>query len=253
MSFGTWAAEKSPQRISMAELTIGALAPMQTWIIVSGDLQASPSAVPGYTYILTDPAAPRARLYVSSDVELSVCATTVSGKLIGGDARAQDDFGWIGQLQADPVLAHEQDPPWLAIFLVGLAVLVGLLVRTSYPVFFADKPKPVAIAAVKLHVVVRQGWSANATSTPGRLEIDPGQLVQLHLSDGEVRDLRLHSARSSIEVGRFQRLSDAEPVLLLVAAGGDLTLRFTSTENRDRAYAALAASAALPLRVVHRA
>lgn len=85
VSLAIWMAQRSPQRVSMAELASGALSSMQTWVIVSGDVRAEQSAAPGYQYVLTDPAVPIALLHISSQVELPVGAAHGSG---GGLARA---------------------------------------------------------------------------------------------------------------------------------------------------------------------
>ncbi len=242
-----WASQKSPQRISLADLSVGALAPMQTWIIVSGDVAAGSSSAT-HQYVLTDPAVAGARLIITSDVELPVGRTTVSGKLIGGDSRAPQGYDWVGHLQADPVTAQEQDPPWITIGLLGLGVLVIVVARTHYPVFFGDSPARVAPSRARIEVGVRRGWSPRDEIVPGTLAIEPGERVRLETSDGEIRDLRLQSASSSIEVGRFQALSGHELVLRLVASGGDLALKFANAADRDIAYSALAATAAMPLR-----
>jgi hypothetical protein len=244
---GVWGAQKSPQRISLAELAVGALAPMQSWIIVSGDVATVQSVAGSHRYVLTDPEVPGARLYIASDVELPVGPSTVSGKLIGGDARAPQGYDWTGHLNADPVLAHEQEPPWISIGLIALAVLVGLLALTSYPVFFRDDPARRPVSQRALHVGVRSGWSPKADSVRATLTIDPGKRVRLDLPGGQSRELLLHSAKSSIEVGRFQRVNGSEPVLLLVASGGDVALSFEGDKDRDLAYNALAAAAAMPL------
>jgi hypothetical protein len=242
-----WASQKSPQRISLADLTVGALAPMQTWIIVSGDVVAGPSSAT-HQYVLTDPAAPGARLIINSDVELPVGRTTVSGRLIGGDARAPQGYDWVGHLDADPVAVQEQEPPWISIGLLVGALLVMVLARTQYPVFFGELPKRTAPSPALIKVGVRRGWSPRDKSVGGTLFIEPGERVRLETADGEARELRLQSASSSIEVGRFQRISGSELMLRLVASGGDLALSFATPHDRDLAYGALAAAAAMPLR-----
>ncbi|MEP7378758.1 MAG: hypothetical protein ABI725_04260 [Chloroflexota bacterium] len=244
-----WASQKSPQRISLADLAVGGLAPMQTWIIVSGDVVAGASSAISHSYTLTDPGVPGARLLIASDVPLPVGRTTVSGKLIGGDARAPQGYDWVGHLDADPVAAQEQDPPWISIGLLACGLIVILIARTHYPVFFGDSPKRIAPSLARLPVGVRRGWSPRDVAVPGTLTIDPGQRVRLHTSDGETRELRLQSASSSIEVGRFQGVSGSEIMLRLVASGGDLALSFASADERDLAYGALAAAAAVPPRL----
>src|SRR4029453_10428373 len=115
--------QRSPQRVSMAGLYAGDLSQMQTWIIVSGDLlEEASSSSPTHQYALTDASVPDAKLIVSSEVPLAAGQTTVSGILVGGTGGAQPGFGWVGQLRADPELAREPDPPWIAIGLVAAAV-----------------------------------------------------------------------------------------------------------------------------------
>lgn len=244
VSLGIWGAQKSPQRISMAELEIGALAPMQTWIIVSGDVRRQQQPGAGYAYVLTDPAAPNASLMISSQVRLAEGKTTVSGTLLGGDARAQADFAWFGHLLADPVVASEQSPPWIAIALAFIGVLILVLAPTSYPVLFVDAPRSTAASAGRFPVSVRHEWPPTDASTPGTLELEPGAPLQLRLPGRETRLLRVHSAKSSVEVGRLQWVTGSEPVLVVRASAGDLTLSFASSDDRDGAYARLVASAA---------
>lgn len=246
VSLAIWMAQRSPQRVSMADLTSGGLSYMQTWVIVSGDVRAERSAAPGYQYVLTDPAVPIAVLRISSQVELALGQTTVSGRLIGGAGRAYEGFGWVGQLRADPVLASEQSPPWVAIAFATCAVLLSLLARTSYPVFFSDEPWPSAPPTRRLRVGVRRDWPPTGNSTPGTLDLDRGGLVRLCFADGEVRPLRLYSTKSGVEIGRLHRLTGSEPALALRASAGDLTISFASAADRDGTYAALVASVALP-------
>lgn len=244
VSFTVWAAQRSPQRTSLSELAAGALSPMQSWIIVSGDVRLRQHAGAGYLYLLTDPAAPNASLTISSEAEMREGETTVSGTLLGGDARAQDGFAWLGNLRADPVLASEQSPPWIVIALAFVAVLLGLLAWTTYPVFSTEEPRPSAARPRRLAVGVRHDWPPTGASTPGTLELEPGLPPQLRLRGGETRLLRVHSAKSSFEVARLQWLSGSEPLVVIRAAGGDVTLDFASSADRDGAYAALVASAA---------
>jgi hypothetical protein len=217
---------------------------MQSWIIVSGEVRLKQHSVVGYTYLLTDPAAPNASLTISSEAEIAEGETTVSGTLLGRDARAQPGFAWLGHLRADPVLASEQSPPWIAIILAFVGALVGLLAWTTYPVLFGDEPRPSAAPPRRLAVGVRKDWPPTRASTPGTLELEPGAPPQLRVRGADPRLLRVHSAKSSFEVARLQWLSGSEPLLVIRAAGGDVTLGFASSGDRDGAYAALVASAA---------
>jgi hypothetical protein len=67
--------------------------------------------------------------------------------------------------------------------------------------------------------------------------------VQLHFADGETREVRLHTANSSVAVRRLHWLSHSEPVLVLRPASGDYTISFASADDRDAARAALVESA----------
>jgi len=241
VSLAVWGAQKSPQRISMAELAVGALAPMQTWIIVSGDVRPQEHGGAGYVYLLTDAAAPNALLRISSQVQLAEGQTTVSGRL-GGDAQAPAGFAWLGHLVADPVLAIEQSPPWIALALAIIGILLWVLALTSYPVLFTEAARPTAAPPRRLAVSVRHGWPPTGASTPATLELQPGAPLQLHLLGGETRHLPVHSAKSSVELGRLRWLSRSEPVLVVRAARGDVTLSFASVDDRDGAYAALVAT-----------
>ena len=242
VALSVWAAQRSPQRVSMSELVQGRLAPMQTWIIVTGELSARPVSTRDYRYTLTDPAMPGAEIFVVSETELQVGHATVSGRRVGGSSRAQAGFGWVGQMRADPVLVPEPDPPWIAIALAAAAVFVAAGGRTLYPMFFSEKPHLTEPTPVTLSVGVRRGWPPpDRPVVPGTVVVRPGTPVELRVPS-ETRQLLLHSAHSSVEVGEFRRLFDSEPALVVrPAATEELTLGFASTDQRDAAFSALVA------------
>lgn len=243
-----WMSQRSPQRISFPELVAGNLSRMQSWIIVSGELRAEPTSNTTYRYTLTDPAVPNALLTVESQVELAVGRTTVSGTIVGGASRAQDDFGWVGQLRADSVLAKEPDPPWIAIALLGTALFIGFGSRTFYPTFFRQARPVVKPETVTLEVGVRRDWplsGGRGQVVPGTLAVRPGAPLELRVAD-ETQQLRLHSAHSSVESGELRTLSSAEPALILRPATGELTVSFATPDDRDAALGALVADVRSP-------
>jgi hypothetical protein len=237
-------AQRTPQRVSLPQLAAGELAPMQTWIIVTGDLSAQPMTNGTFRYAMTDPASPDTTLYVSSEHELSVGRATVSGTLIGGDSRAPAGFPWIGQLRADPVLAREPDPPWLAIGLAAIALLIFFAARTSYPMFFAGAATPVpAPAHADLDVGVRRTWPpTDEAPTPGRVVLRAREPIVL-ASDAGAESLQLYSANSSYESGSLRWLRRSEPALALHPSKGDVLMSFASADDRDTALAGLLADA----------
>ncbi len=241
VALSVWMAQRSPQRLTMAELAGGKLSRMQSWIIVSGELRAEPMTTAQRRYTLTDPAAPNAILTVHSPVELGVGHATVSGNLIGVGSGALDDFGWIGQLRADAVLAREPDPPWIAIGLGAAALFIGVAGRTSYPLFFRHGLPAREAESMVMPVGVRREWPPSVGHVvPGTVVSQPGAPVELRVGN-ETQQLRLHSAHSSVEAGELRTLFDSEPALVLRPSSGDLTITFASTDDRDAAFAALLA------------
>lgn len=240
-ALAVWMGQRSPQRLSFAELVGGNLSHMQSWIIVSGELRTYPLSTTVYRYTLTDPTVPNAVLTVESQVELTVGQSTVSGTLVGGARRARDDFGWIGQLRADSVLAREPDPPWIAIALSAAALFITVAGRTSYPMFFRQAPPIPGPQTMTLHVGVRREWPPSAGPVvPGTLVLQPGSQVELRVPTG-TQQLRLHSAHSGVEVGELRWLFDSVPALVVRPATGELTISFASPDDRDAAVAALVA------------
>jgi hypothetical protein len=242
-----WAATRSPQRVSMADLTAGSLAPLQTWIIVSGDMRPVDNSAPGqFRYTLTDPNVPDATLAVTSRIELSAGQSTVSGTLLGGDAPQREGFAWTGQLLADTELAREPDPPWLAIGLFALAGLVGAAARTSYPTFFKETPAAAGVRWRSIRARVRREFHPDDDWVDATLMTQPGEPVVVHIPGEPPRTIRLHSAHSGADAGVLRTLSSSEPALVVRLSTGELLFLYATEEERDAVYAALIADVARP-------
>ncbi len=236
----SWAATRSPQRVTMADLTAGSLAPLQTWIIITGDLRpADNQSGTQFRYILTDPSVPDATLAVTSGDELTSGQTTVSGTLLGGDAPQHEGFAWNGQLIADNELAREPDPPWLAISLFALAGFIGVAARTSYPSFFKETPKTLPVAARVIRTRARREWSADEEWVDATVTIRPGEPVQTQLQGEGPRTIRLHSAHSGADAGVVRTISTSEPALIVRPSTGELLFLFATDEERDAVHTAL--------------
>jgi hypothetical protein len=244
-----WAAEASPQRISLADLTAGKLGSLQTWIIVSGDLALDPTSTDTeHVYRLTDPAAPNAYLVVRSPSAQSLGRTTVSGHIEGGRDGVPPGYAWSARLNADPVLANELPPPWTAIVLAALGVLVILARRSRYPLFRGETPSDAlpATSALRVNVRSESGEFARA-SMPATLSFtssEPGT-ADLSVSGARRVPVRLHSAFTTVDVGLATRLSGSDPALRVRSADDDLILAFASRRERDAAFAALGAEGQL--------
>jgi hypothetical protein len=242
-----WMAQRAPQRISLADLAAGNLSPMQSWIIVSGEVAAQPATdTTWYRYRLSDPGAPMASLLIRSPVELALGQTTVSGILEGGREPVPAGYRWVGQLGGDPQLAQEPPPPWAAAILALAALIILLARRTSYPVFFRESPRPARPTPGLTRVTVwRLSDGRYAPAIQANLEIDFGMGPGVALMSGgtELATLRLHSALTSAQVGLLRSLGRSEPVLWVRASADDLMISFRSRKERDTAYAALTAEA----------
>jgi hypothetical protein len=246
-----WGAEASPQRISLRELTAGELSPMQSWIIVSGNLESIPLPdSDDHQYRLTDPAAPNANLIIQSPVELPVGPSTVSGHIFGGRDGVPAGYTWSARLEADAQLANELPPPWWVFALAGLAVLIVVARRTRYPVFVPEAPVESAAAQAPLqvvaHVPIEEARERGLPRTVrGTLAFDtpavPGG-AELRLAAGPTLPVRLHSSYSTIDVGELLTLRSRAAALRVRAADDDIALAFTSRRDRDRAFSALAAA-----------
>ena len=248
IAMGAWLSQRSPQRVTMADLVSGNLSSLQSWIIVSGDLQqAATASGNGLRYNLTDPQVPNATLTVFSIAPLATGPTTVSGTLVGGRQAATLGFAWVGQMRADSTLAQEPGPPWLAGSLAGLAALWVIAGRTPYPVFFGSgSPTAVALSAKprSLNVRVRaERELSDGQVVDGVLRLNVDGPVELRTPDFGSQELRLHSARTSLEVGELRSLNASQPALIVRPSTGELTISFADAEDRDAAVAALVADA----------
>jgi hypothetical protein len=238
-----WAVEASPQRISLADLAAGNLAPMQSWIIVTGDLADEPGSNDGgHVYRLTDPNAPNAYLIVRSQSLQSLGHTTVSGRIDGGHGGVPAGYAWSAQLDADVPLATELPPPWLAIGLAGLWLLILAGRRTSYPLFIAEAPSDAMPATSGLRVTARSNSGRfERRPVPATLSFtsdNPGA-ADLTIQGGRRIPIRLHSALTRVDIGRIRSLTGSEPALRVRLEGDDLLLSFGSARDRDAAFAAL--------------
>lgn len=249
VAFAVWAGTVAPQRVTLADLVVGNLSHMQTWIIVSGDLSAGAQRAVGYRYVLTDAALPNAIMNVVSDMELQVGRTIVSGSYTGGREPVPlvdlaSGYRWIGMMRADAVPASENGPPWVSMGMLAAALLLLTAARVSYPMFFGQRPRPTGLRALTVPVGVRRGsLSTVGQVVPGTLVLQPGAPVELRVSDADPQRLRLHSARTGVEAGELRHLSGTEPALWVQPATGEMTLSFSSQDDRDAAYAALIADA----------
>jgi hypothetical protein len=242
-----WAAEVSPQRISLADLAAGRLGQLQSWVIVSGDLAEEPgSSAALHQYRLTHPAAPNAYLVVRSAAVQPLGRTTISGHIRGGREGVPPGYAWSAPLDADPVLASELPPPWTAIALGALAILVFLARRSRYPLFSAQRPTEqlAATSALRVTVLGETGAFAHdgAAATLSFASAEPGT-ANLSVPGLRIVPVRLHSAFTSVDVGVAHRLSGSEPALRLRSENDDLLVAFGSARERDSAFAALSAEA----------
>ena len=241
-----WMAEASPQRMSLADLAAGKLSPMQSWVIVSGDLQGERGSEPGaYRYRLTDPAAPNAYLDVRSPVEWPLGQTTLSGQVQGGRDGVPVGYQWSAPFQADPVLADELPPPSIAFVLICLGVLVVAGRRTTYPMFLPETPGDVPPGWGLVHVLAhREAAPSNPRTQPATLDRDTGVgTAELRVQGSRPVPVRLHSAFTSVDVGELRGLRSSAPALRVRAGEDDLTLGFTSRRERDATYTTLTAGA----------
>ena len=242
-----WAVQISPQRISLADLAAGKLGQFQSWIIVTGDLVDEPGSTDyQHLYRLTDPAAPNAFLDVRSRAVQSLGRTTVSGHIEGGRDGVPPGYAWSARLNADPTLAGELPPPWTAIALGAVAILIFLGRRSRYPMFASDKPTDAFPATSGLPVVARsESGGLGHAAVPATLSFgsaEPGA-ADLSISGARPVPVRLHSAFTAVDVGVLHRLGASEPALRVRSEDDDLTLAFGSTRERDSAFAALGAQA----------
>jgi hypothetical protein len=243
-----WAAESSPQRLSLADLAAGKLGSMQSWIIVTGDLADEPgSSDELHLYRLTDPDAPNAYLIVQSQSVQTLGRTTVSGRIEGGGVYGVPaGYAWSAWLTADASLAGEQPPPWAAIVLGGTALLIMAARRTSYPMFVGEAPGETVPAMSALRVTVRgRSGALDRRAVPATMAFTGGEpgSADLSIGGGPPVSVQLHSAFTGVDVGRLLSLSRTEPALRFRPEGHDLVVVFSSRRERDSALAALGAEA----------
>ncbi len=241
-AFAIWGATIAPERVTLGDLVVGKLSTMQTWIILTGDVAGGTSTAAGYRYVLTDPAAPNARLNVISEIQVPLGRTTISGSYVGGRDGVPIGFTWIGTLRADAELAPELGPPWGAIAFVALGALVVVSARAPYPVFVRRPPGPGNSAATHVNVGVRsEALGAEDPSVPATLDLQPGGPVELVVTETDRQPLRLHSVHTGVDVGELRRLGGSEPALRIWRSSDPLTLTFSSSGDRDAANAAMVA------------
>ena len=242
-----WAVEVSPQRISLADLSAGKLGQFQSWIIVTGDLADAPGSTGSlHVYRLTDPVAPNAYLVVRSPVAQSLGRTTVSGHIEGGREPVPPGYAWSARLNADRALAAELPPPWVAMALGAIALLIAVARRTRYPLFAGERPTGDFPATSALRVTVRsETGELGRSARPATLSFAGGEpgAADLAIAGARSVPVRLHSAFTYVDVGVSYRLGVSEPALRVWSEGDDLTLAFASRRERDSAFAALGAEA----------
>jgi hypothetical protein len=242
-----WGAEASPQRISLADLAAGKLGAMQSWIIVTGDLADEPGSNDElHAYRLTDPEAPNAYLDVRSRSVQPLGHTTVSGHIQGGRDGVPAGYVWSARLDADVRLAGELPPPWTAIVLAGLGLVIMAARRTRYPLFLGDTPGDALVPTGGLRVTARSETGAfDRRPVPATLSFttrEPGA-ADLAIPGSRRVPVRLHSAFTRVDVGRLRTLTRSEPALRVRSEGDYLVLTFGSARERDAAFAALGADA----------
>jgi hypothetical protein len=242
-----WAGQVSPQRISLADLAAGKLGSMQSWIIVTGDLAEEPGSTDYlHLYRLTDPDAPHAYLIVRSRPVLPLGRTTVSGHIVGGREPVPAGYVWSAPLDADAHLAGELPPPWTAIALGAVAIVILLARRTRYPMFTGEQPIDAFPATSGLRVVARsESGGLGHAAVPATVSFsgaEPGA-ADLVIAGGATIAVRLHSAFTAVDVGVLHRLGASEPALRVRSDNDDLALAFGSRRERDSAFAALGAEA----------
>jgi hypothetical protein len=241
-----WASEKTPQRISMADLSAGRLSSMQDWLIVTGDVVETPALEdPGtYVYRMTDPTVPDVSLIVRSDTRLPTGRVTISGDLEGGREGIGITKPWVGSIRADASLAQEIPPPWGPIALVATALLVFLARRTRYPTFFRERPGPSASTGRRFAVELRQAPDeAAAVAIPASIVVGSGvgadASVQLEVAGREPESLRLHSEHTGAIAGELRTVGWAKPGIRMRRPMGDVTITFEATDQRDAVFHAL--------------
>lgn len=241
-----WASEKTPQRISLADLSAGRLSQMQDWLIVTGDLVETPAMEdPGtYVYRMTDPGVPDVSLIIRSDTPLPTGRVTISGDLEGGREGIGITKPWVGSIRADATLAQEIPPPWGPITLGLVALLVFLARRTRYPTFFRERPGPSASTGRRFAVELRHAPDeADAAVIPASIVVGSGvgtePSVLLEVPDREPESLRLHSEHTGAMAGELRTVRWGKPAIRMRRPTGDVTITFEGTDHRDAVFHAL--------------
>ena len=154
-------------------------------------------------------------------------------------------YQWSARLNADDELAGELPPPLAAFLLLGAGLLIVAGRRTSYPLFVAEEPTEVEPATGMLRVTARGDIDGVERESAGTLDFDTrtGGTADLRIRGGRPIPVRLHSAFTSVDVGRLRSLTASRPALRMRAAHDDLTLVFASVRERDATFATLAAGA----------
>ena len=243
IAFLVWGLERAPQRFTLAQLAAGELSPMQSWIIVSGDIRSEAVRPSRYLYRLTDPAAPNASMIVEANFELPSGWQTISGQYTGTREGVPPGFDWVGYMEAEPVLAPDQPPPWIAIGLASICLLFIAGSRTSYPMFFRESPGGAQRAVRDVRVRIHEAWPATGHVVNGTLGLRVDGPAELQIPGREPTQVRLHSVHTSADVGELRSFGRSEPAVLVHRSTGELVLGFDSRADRDAAYAALVADA----------
>lgn len=252
VAFVVWGLERTPQPVTLADLRAGRLPARSSWIIISGEMVAEAPRASGLVYRLTDGTAANSWMLVHSDAALPVGRTTVSGIYFGQRDLVPEGYAFIGQMQADPVTAPQQPPPWPALALAAAGLVLAAAARASYPTFFAETPgragpgATTGLRATTVRVDVQSGTGTTAAHVvPGTVRLEPGAPVELAFP-GVDEPLPIYRAYTSIEVGELRRLTTSEPVLRVRRPVGDVDIIFSSREHRDATFA-LAAQRPEPL------
>lgn len=245
-----WGFEASPQRLTLAQLTQGELGRYQTWIIVSGDLALEPgsTSTTQRIYRLTDPNAPNAFLSVRSSIERPLGPTTLSGHIEGGRDGVPPGYAWSARLTADPVLAQELPPPMTSFVLIAAAVMIIAARRSRYPRFLHQRPAELRPGFGRLRVTVRADDDLlDHAALDGTLDLGSVEAgaAGLQIAGRRPIPVRLHSAFSTIDVGRLLTIRGSTPALRLRSAQDDLSLAFASASERDTAFATLSVEGAI--------
>jgi hypothetical protein len=234
--------ERSPQRVSLADLASHNLPATQHWFIVSGDLEEEQAVEGTYRYSLSDPATPHAYLILNSTTPWPVGRTTVSGHIDGFIPPLPPGEDWYADMRADPELAFERPPPWSAILLALSGLVIIAAMRSPYPMFVTRQARRAARATGLRHVVVRPDAERPGDGvTRGVLDLDvpPGTAPNLTIDDGRSVPVRVHSRLTSLRVGDLRTLTTREPVIRVLSASGDMYLGFQSPGERDAVAATL--------------